>query len=633
MMIRRLYSRHTPKDLEEYRDLSEKDIKKMSNQEKFDFLDDEYDKAGRNEFRYGKKKFKKHGAIGSIVGAGLASHASRGASKSHILTSGIVGGVGGGLVGGYYGYLRGENKAREEGHDRFKILEENAKKLDKANEKKKGRKIYDLYAKSKVYDELMGTNGSDAIKAMGTGKTIIVNPDNSFEISEKRFNEDSEKKKKDSDFSWGKALGATAAVAGTMYGAKKGMFGNSIRRGYNTVYGHVGNALGSKSMIKSAASDYARGTNPQSKADFRKAYGEFNNKFDLTKGYKTTAPKTAQEAGMKTLDQIKNTTSPANIQTNANSFLTGQGFTTTTPKKSYDNLISKDSIVPSVMSPQTKPLTGPLVNKFGNSEGGNAVWALHKGTIQYTPKNSGMATGSIMQPKPVVNTTTPPKTDPIVQSIPTAQQKRTQRITTGSGAENYKLAKEIGYKTEKTVRHKITPEEKARRTQEYNQRVQQNKNKKNAGLMGVNTPDSGTFYATPEMFQQRTMSVLENFKIRRFFSEKEDSSRKKKIRNAALLGAAGLGLGALTVYGIKKGKNSRKNIKELEKTVKQNNQKINELEKERGSVLTNLKKSEKELGELHKKAKALANGEYKYSQKEIDEFNKAMSNGTLNWDL
>ena len=149
-MIRRLYSRHTPKDLEEYRDLSEKDIKKMSNQEKFDFLDDEYDKAGRNEFRYGKKKFKKHGAIGSIVGAGLASHASRGASKSHILTSGIVGGVGGGLVGGYYGYLRGENKAREEGHDRFKILEENAKKLDKANEKKKGRKIYDLYAKSKV---------------------------------------------------------------------------------------------------------------------------------------------------------------------------------------------------------------------------------------------------------------------------------------------------------------------------------------------------------------------------------------------------------------------------------------------------------------------------------------------------
>jgi hypothetical protein len=594
----------------------------MSNQEKFDFLDDEYDKAGRNEFRYGKKKFKKHGAIGSIIGAGLASHASRGASKSHILTSGIVGGVGGGLVGGYCGYLRGENKAREEGHDRFKILEENAKKLDKANKKKKDKGLYTLYAKSKVYDEAVGTDSAEVIKTLGTGKKIKVF--SRLKYSTKTF--DDSEKKKDSGFSWGKALGTTAAVAGAMYGAKKGMFGNTIRRGYNTAYGHVGNALGSKSMIKSAASDYARGTNPQSKADFRKAYGEFQNKFDLTKGYKTTAAKTAQEAGVIGLDQIKNTTPPTttpptpptNIQTNANSDLTGQGFTTSTP-------ISKDSVVPSVMSsPQTKPLTGPLVNKFGNSEGGNAVWALHKGTIQYAPKNSGVATGSIMQPKPVVNTTTPPKTDPVVQSIPTAQQKRTQRITTGSGAENYKLAKELGYKTEKTVRRKITPEEKAKRTQEYNQRVQQNKNKKNAGLMGVNTPDSGTFYATPEMFQQRTMSVLENFRIRRFFSEKEDSSRKKKIRNAALLGAAGLGLGALTVYGIKKGKNSRKNIKELEKTVKQNNQKINELEKERGSVLTSLKKSEKELGELRKKAKALANGEYKYSQKELDEFMKNM---------
>lgn len=445
-----------------------------------------------------------------------------------------------------------------------------------------------------------------------------------FSSLERRLYDDSEKKK-DSGFGWGKALGATAAVAGTMYGAKKGMFGNTIRRGYNTAYGHVGNALGSKSMIQSAANDYARGTNPQSRADFRKAYGEFNNKFDLTKGYKTTAAKTAQEAGVKSLDQIKNTTPPTNTQTNVNSYLTGQGFTTTTSKKSYDNLINKDSVAPSVMSsPQTKPLTGPLVNKFGNSDRGNVEWALHKGTLQYAPNNGGMATGSIIQSKQVINTATSPKTDSVVQSIPTSQQKRTQRITTGSGAENYKLAKELGYKTEKTVRHKITPEEKARRTQEYNQRVQQNKNKKNAGLMGINTPDSGTFYATPEMFQQRTMSVLENFKIRRFFSKKEDSSRKKRIRNAALLGAGAAGLGALTVYGIKRGRNAKKNIKELEKTVKQNNQKINELRKERESVLTNLENSKRELEELHKKAKAISNGEYKYSQKELDEFMKNM---------
>lgn len=68
----------------------------------------------------------------------------------------------------------------------------------------------------------------------------------------------------------------------------------------------------------------------------------------------------------------------------------------------------------------------------------------------------------------------------------------------------------------------------------------------------------------------------------------------------------------------------KKNIKELEKTVKQNNQKINELRKERESVLTNLENSKRELEELHKKAKAISNGEYKYSQKELDEFMKNM---------
>ena len=60
-------------------------------------------------------------------------------------------------------------------------------------------------------------------------------------------------------------------------------------------------------------------------------------------------------------------------------------------------------------------------------------------------------------------------------------------------------------------------------------------------------------------------SGIKELKNQRFFSKKEDSSRKKKIKNAALLGTSAAGLGALTIYGIKKGKNSRKNIKELEK--------------------------------------------------------------------
>ena len=127
-MKRKLFSRHTPKGLEKYRDLSEKDIEKMSNKEKFEFLDKEYEKAGRNEFRYAKKKAKKHGIVGGMIGAGISSYASRGANKGHMLTSGIVGGVGGGLIGAGHGYLRGEKKAREEGHDRIKILEKNAER-------------------------------------------------------------------------------------------------------------------------------------------------------------------------------------------------------------------------------------------------------------------------------------------------------------------------------------------------------------------------------------------------------------------------------------------------------------------------------------------------------------------------
>mgnify|MGYP003511529098 CR=1 FL=1 len=57
--MEKLFSRHTPKGLEKYKDLKKEEIEKMSNQEKFDFLDKEYDKAGRNEFRYAKKKAKK----------------------------------------------------------------------------------------------------------------------------------------------------------------------------------------------------------------------------------------------------------------------------------------------------------------------------------------------------------------------------------------------------------------------------------------------------------------------------------------------------------------------------------------------------------------------------------------------
>lgn len=54
------------------------------------------------------------------------------------------------------------------------------------------------------------------------------------------------------------ALGA-ATLAGGLYGAKKGMFGNTARMAVNKGWMSVGKTLGSKSMIKSGATDYAKG--------------------------------------------------------------------------------------------------------------------------------------------------------------------------------------------------------------------------------------------------------------------------------------------------------------------------------------------------------------------------------------
>ena len=55
---RKLYSRHTPDNLEKYKDLSEEEIKKMTRGQKLQYLEDEYEKAGRNESRYIAKKAK-----------------------------------------------------------------------------------------------------------------------------------------------------------------------------------------------------------------------------------------------------------------------------------------------------------------------------------------------------------------------------------------------------------------------------------------------------------------------------------------------------------------------------------------------------------------------------------------------
>ena len=123
----RLFSRHTPEDLEEYlhNKLTDKELKKMTDGEIDELIDSEARKATRNTNKYVGKKLKKYLLTGGLGGAVLG---------------GAVGGAGGALLGGLGGtvigvsgaQLRGSMKAAEEGHGRRHISGKTAIRADKA---------------------------------------------------------------------------------------------------------------------------------------------------------------------------------------------------------------------------------------------------------------------------------------------------------------------------------------------------------------------------------------------------------------------------------------------------------------------------------------------------------------------
>lgn len=238
------------------------------------------------------------------------------------------------------------------------------------------------------------------------------------------FNESEEK---NSGFSWGKALGTTAAIAGTMYGAKKGMFGNTIRRGYNTAYGKIGNAIGSKGMVNSAATDWARGSvkNSGNKMQYQRDIVNKRNEFK------------SQLNQPKPLAQTSNHQPETTLST---------------------NLVSSSS-------------TQPEFNLANYS-------------------NKGPSTRNVKK----VGDTTIKEQNAIYAEY---QQRMAKK------AEGQKVAQELGYNRNTKRQKNSSGKTKQQRTQEYQQNLQ---NKKNANLMGISSPDTNTFYATPNMFQQKTMS-------------------------------------------------------------------------------------------------------------------------------
>ena len=124
-------------------------------------------------------------------------------------------------------------------------------------------------AKKQAGAELYGTQYKNVTKR--------VRPKTSFQTAVKRrtFHSDfgivsyriprfsqrlfADSEKKDSGSTLGKIVTGTALAAGTFYGARKGMLGNTLRRGSNTLYGQVGKMVGSESMVNSAAANYAKG--------------------------------------------------------------------------------------------------------------------------------------------------------------------------------------------------------------------------------------------------------------------------------------------------------------------------------------------------------------------------------------
>ena len=124
----RIFSRHTPKNLEKYKELTDKEIKDMSDGELDYYIDSEADKASRNENRYIRKKFPKYLAVGA--GSGAAAGALL-AGKGARIGGGAYGAMLGGVAGAVGASYRGSKKAQEEGHSRDTKSRKLAARADK----------------------------------------------------------------------------------------------------------------------------------------------------------------------------------------------------------------------------------------------------------------------------------------------------------------------------------------------------------------------------------------------------------------------------------------------------------------------------------------------------------------------
>lgn len=127
IVLRKLYSRHTPKGLKRYKEYKDEDFEKMTRGQKLRALEEEDETANSNTNKYIFKKLKKYIPVGAGVGA-LAGGVL--APKGFKTPAAIQLGLLGAGVGTIAGITRGDSKAKKEGHNRDDRTMKLARRMD-----------------------------------------------------------------------------------------------------------------------------------------------------------------------------------------------------------------------------------------------------------------------------------------------------------------------------------------------------------------------------------------------------------------------------------------------------------------------------------------------------------------------
>lgn len=135
IILRKLFSRHTPKKLKKYKEYKDEDLDNMTRGQKLRALEEEDETAAHNTQKYVNKKALKWGLSGAGAGAATlgaiaAKTSPKGSKLASTATAALTGTLAGGSLGTIIGAERGAKKATKEGHNRDKRTTKLARRMD-----------------------------------------------------------------------------------------------------------------------------------------------------------------------------------------------------------------------------------------------------------------------------------------------------------------------------------------------------------------------------------------------------------------------------------------------------------------------------------------------------------------------